>query len=300
MSVLVFERLATRMIWYIMGLRRSLSHQQQQPDLHNDISAQVFVWPRRTLSNVRYVPRPLSVIPGTKGIISDGKMSLRLDANVSLIAMADALRRDTGMTLIINSAYRWYGTQNVLLKRFGNGKLVARPGRSEHQLGLAIDIAGRWGTATQKAKNTARIYAWLKKNAYKWGWHNSYQNGERIDWYKKEPRHRRYVWVPLATILKRKHQTLTQYFYQNRHLASKHPTPATQPKPPVPVKPPKPVQPVTPVKPQKPVVAPQPIEPLKPETPEKPIEPTKPVDTTIATTSDPSSDGDALPWFDMY
>ncbi len=101
--------------------------------------------------------------------------------------------------------------------------------------------------------------------------------------------------MPLATTLRKKHQTLTQYFYQNRHLASRQTTPAVKPTPSVPKKPTKPITPAkpsVPAKPQKPIT---PTQPLVLPKPQKPIIPAKPVDTTVAISSDPSSDGDDLP-----
>lgn len=66
---------------------------------------------------------------------------------------------------------------------------VALPGTSEHELGLAVDINA------QKDKSTAdEVYAWLEKNAYKYGFIQRYpQDKSDITGIDYEPWHYRYV-----------------------------------------------------------------------------------------------------------
>lgn len=60
--------------------------------------------------------------------------------------------------------------------------------------------------------------AWLQLNAYKYGWHQSYQNGEYIDAYEIEPWHWRYLGIDLATKLNNLNMSYTEYMRFERAL----------------------------------------------------------------------------------
>ncbi len=101
-----------------------------------------------------------------------------------------------GAKLRIISGFRSYDYQekiyNIYVKEFGEEKtntFSAKPGHSEHQTGLAIDICEDSdkfiGTKEDK---------WLQKNAYKFGFIIRYPKGkEDITGYKYEPWHLRYI-----------------------------------------------------------------------------------------------------------
>lgn len=74
--------------------------------------------------------------------------------------MVAAAKKD-GVDLRIVSGYRTHAEQEALWARNPNPKMVARPGTSNHEKGNAIDFA-----------NTSGAYAWLKKNAARFGLHN--------------------------------------------------------------------------------------------------------------------------------
>lgn len=117
-------------------------------------------------------------------------------------AMADAAKAD-GISLRSVSAYRSYETQTGLYNRYVSidGKAnaerySARPGYSEHQTGLALDI----NTASISAhfENTVE-YAWLQENCAKFGFMLRYpQDKESITGYRYEPWHYRYVGQAIA------------------------------------------------------------------------------------------------------
>jgi len=68
-------------------------------------------------------------------------------------------------------------------------KIVATPGESEHQLGLAVDFQA---DTTQSTSN--EIYAWLVANAHKYGFILRYPEDKvDITKYNYEPWHYRYV-----------------------------------------------------------------------------------------------------------
>lgn len=114
------------------------------------------------------------------------------------------------------SAYRSYNTQknkyNEYVKKDGVSKAdtySARPGHSEHQTGLAIDI----NTANSKDhfENT-KEYSWLINNSYKYGFILRYPKDKTfITGYKYEPWHFRYVGIDAATKIFEEQITFEEY-----------------------------------------------------------------------------------------
>ena len=114
------------------------------------------------------------------------------------------------------SAYRSYDTQNTLYTRYkerdGEEKAdtySARPGFSEHQLGLAIDI--RSNTLTDNLTNND--YEWMLDNSYKYGFIVRYPKGKQhITQFMEEPWHLRYLGVELATKVHDSGLTYDEYY----------------------------------------------------------------------------------------
>jgi zinc D-Ala-D-Ala carboxypeptidase len=137
-----------------------------------------------------------------------------------LKAMATAARK-AGVPLGNVSAYRSYRQQVELFDQYADGygfkKAVtfsARPGHSEHQLGLAIDFAAA-GTSTFVNERTP-TGRWLAKNAWKYGWLMSYPDGkEKVVCYSYEPWHYRYVGRELAEKIHDSGLTIREYLWAN-------------------------------------------------------------------------------------
>lgn len=131
-----------------------------------------------------------------------GSGSLRPEAARAFRAMADAARKD-GISLRSVSAYRSFQTQKSVYNRYlyYNSQAVvdtfsARPGSSEHQTGLALDI----NTANVQAHFERTLaYAWLQEHCAEYGFMLRYLQGkEDITGYRFEPWHYRYVGVETA------------------------------------------------------------------------------------------------------
>ena len=91
----------------------------------------------------------------------------------------------------------------------------ARPGHSEHQTGLAVDISAVPATCALDQCFADTVQGkWLAKNAYKWGFVLRYPNKmTSITGYEFEPWHYRYVGVELATEMHTTGiKTLEQFF----------------------------------------------------------------------------------------
>lgn len=112
-----------------------------------------------------------------------------------------AAASDDGLFLYILSGYRSYSEQqyqyNVHVKNKGKkyaDKVSARPGYSEHQSGLCMDI-----NSTEDSFSDTKEAAWLAKNCTKFGFIIRFpKDKEEQTGYNYEPWHIRYVGVQNA------------------------------------------------------------------------------------------------------
>ena len=112
--------------------------------------------------------------------------------------------------LTINSARRSQKFQYQLASNCSAWR-CAKPGTSEHEAGLALDL---WVNGGNIKAWSGKYYQRLVDNAHKYGFHNSYQKWMEVDGKIIEPWHWRYVWVNLATYLHEHNQTFAEYFYE--------------------------------------------------------------------------------------
>ncbi|XXF76103.1 D-alanyl-D-alanine carboxypeptidase family protein [Myxococcaceae bacterium GXIMD 01537] len=100
-------------------------------------------------------PKRFARVPGGETLRSDAALAFQ-----SMLAAA----REVGLFLHANSGYRTLGEQRALYRRFrrGLGPRAARPGRSNHHLGIAVDIP-------VGGAETSENYAWLAANACRFG-----------------------------------------------------------------------------------------------------------------------------------
>ena len=102
---------------------------------------------------------------------------MRSEAAAALEELFAAAKDEAGLTLYAASGYRSYGTQSAIferkIKNTGSRekaqRLVAPPGASEHQLGLAMDL---------KATPTSNLSAsFAKTKQGQWGAENAHRFG---------------------------------------------------------------------------------------------------------------------------
>jgi D-alanyl-D-alanine carboxypeptidase len=128
---------------------------------------------------------------------------IRALAKPDLTALAKAAAA-AGAPLQVTSAFRSYNTQvstfNYWVRVAGKSAALlssARPGHSEHQLGLAIDFTSRGGALpwTYADWATTKAGRWMANNAWRYGWVLSYPKGKSpsVTCYIYEPWHYRYV-----------------------------------------------------------------------------------------------------------
>lgn len=137
-----------------------------------------------------------------------------------LLMQQAALKK--GFNIIVDSGYRSYDYQqviwdkNVLEKGLDYAeKYVMLPGASEHQTGLAFDIAYiRNGKYTDDVTVEDEEYKWLINNAHLFGFILRYPKGkEEITKINFEPWHFRFVGVELATYIHENNLTLEEYHF---------------------------------------------------------------------------------------
>jgi D-alanyl-D-alanine carboxypeptidase len=147
------------------------------------------------------------------------KRMMRKEAAEALESMFSAAEED-GIMLAGVSGYRSGSTQKALFERYVRrdgeetaSRYSARPGHSEHQTGLAMDVSGTTGkcAATDCFADTDEA-AWLDEHAREFGYIIRYPEGkEEITGYKYEPWHLRYVGIELSQEIASQGITLEEY-----------------------------------------------------------------------------------------
>ena len=171
-----------------------------------------------------YVPPDL-VQPLCAGTESGTLM--RKEAAASLEELF-ASAKEAGYTLVAVSGYRSWGTQRTIYsRRTGSGDkkekerarlLVAPPGASEHQLGLAVDIVdANMQDLTDEQENTG-TQKWLMANSWRYGFIHRYPSSETdITGIIYEPWHYRYVGKDAAQDIFNRDITLEEYLGKAEH-----------------------------------------------------------------------------------
>ena len=119
--------------------------------------------------------------------------------------MRDDCEEALDVHLMVNSSYRPYSDQEEIYNEYKKVSLkyadsyAARPGHSEHQTGLAIDITSLEHPQVKEFKESTE-YEWLKNNCHKYGFILRYpEDKEHITGYNTESWHFRYVGTEIAT-----------------------------------------------------------------------------------------------------
>ena len=141
---------------------------------------------------------------------------LRHEARINFEKMTKQAKLE-GYNIIAVSTYRSYDYQYKLYNNYVKEKGIhyadmasARAGHSEHQTGLAVDIADL--SLDYDNFETTKEFNWIKKNAHKYGFILRYPKAKfHITGFKYEPWHYRYVGVNIATYIYQNNLTLEEY-----------------------------------------------------------------------------------------
>ncbi len=188
----------------------------------DDLSIDVLVNKENMLS-IDYIPKNMYIVDNNENnfrnyLIDNIKPMLRIEVKPYIEKLIyDA--NNNGINIIVDSAFRSGNYQQMILDKVisekGNEayKLVALPGTSEHQTGLAVDFAiYENGIYNDDIKEDDKEAIWLKDNAWKYGFILRYPKGkEDITGFNFEPWHYRFVGLELALELYQTNQTLEEY-----------------------------------------------------------------------------------------
>lgn len=176
-----------------------------------------------------YLPQNLSPLPGDLTLY--GK-EISLDSNAALAAeaMVRELRARGYGDIAVTSGYRSYAYQQNLFNTYlGQEKKAhpdwtqaqceaevltysARPGTSEHQTGLCLDLISTENVVLDESFAQNPAYAWLTENAHHFGFILRYpKDKEGVTGYSYEPWHYRFVGVEAATAIREQGITLEEY-----------------------------------------------------------------------------------------
>ncbi len=169
-----------------------------------------------------YVPEDLVKLSEVPTVLSNPEVNqLRSAAYEALKELFKAANEEEGYILYARSGYRSYSTQTSLYASYVDNygqkaadKYSAKPGQSEHQTGLSIDITCE--AMNLKLDDTFADTLegqWVAENAHRFGYIIRYPKGqEAITGYMYEPWHIRYLGEELAGKVHESGLTLEEYF----------------------------------------------------------------------------------------
>ena len=176
-------------------------------------------------------PLPAGFVPQLQTVIGEYQMDARCAGTV--LQMIEDCQAAGGMTMIC-SAYRTQEYQEKLYEDKVQRILVeydvnrdraeelaaievARPGTSEHQLGLAADIIDESYPYLNELQENTFTQIWLKEHAPEYGFILRYPNGTSdITGIVYEPWHYRYVGEKFAREITKRGLTLEEYVLRRR------------------------------------------------------------------------------------
>lgn len=139
----------------------------------------------------------------------------------------DALRafingaRDEGLSVYLTSSYRSYATQESLFNnkvaQYGGdretaARIVAIPGSSEHQTGLAADIVDKYYQYMNESLADTALSKWMKAHCAEYGFILRFpENKQEITGIMFEPWHFRYVGEEAAAYIMEKGLCLEEF-----------------------------------------------------------------------------------------
>jgi D-alanyl-D-alanine carboxypeptidase len=162
---------------------------------------------------VAYEPEDLVELTGGFYRVSRRGLLLRRAAGMALEEMAAAAQAD-GVLITVSSAYRSYSYQETVYARNVResgqetaDRESARPGHSQHQLGLVVDF-----DPIDDSFAETKAGPWVEEHGRLFGWSISYPQGyEALTGYRWESWHYRYVGRELTYFIDTYFNGIQQY-----------------------------------------------------------------------------------------
>ena len=234
-TILIFSKLNS-----LLNTDSTLSVKGQTIDLRNDNQSNIQSQSTDTIpQRTSDLPWYLTLINSENPIDDNHQITLTRLRNKQAIdsrcypelqSMMDDCRA-AGLSPIICSSYRTYEKQQDLFEQQvqefinqGYGKLdaqrkaagaVARPGTSEHELGLAVDIVDENNQRLNQYQENTAVQRWLMQNSWRYGFILRYPSDKTdITGIQYEPWHYRFVGKEAARIIYENNWTLEEYLNQ--------------------------------------------------------------------------------------
>lgn len=169
---------------------------ENQKNFRSDDLSLYYLIDKKHAVSADYVPKDLQPVKANDlWNVSRNDLSLRPEAYAALEDLSRAALND-GIKLMVSSTYRSYQYQEGLFNRYVKQdglelaeRYSARPGTSQHQLGVAIDF----GSITDDWGDT-KMGKWVYEHAEDFGWSLSFPQGyEDATGYMWECWHFRYI-----------------------------------------------------------------------------------------------------------
>jgi zinc D-Ala-D-Ala carboxypeptidase len=191
---------------------------QEKKDIYDEVKDNLILANKNNALSPNYVPGSL-VNPNVPSL-NRAKTKMTPEAAKALEALFQKAKKDN-IKLTAISGYRSYQLQDAIFasntKKYQSAEAAnqfsARPGQSEHQTGLAMDVSTS-SVNFQLIQSFAQTKEgqWLKENAPKFGFIVRYPKGkENITGYQFEPWHLRYVGIDAALEISERNITLEEY-----------------------------------------------------------------------------------------
>lgn len=191
---------------------------ENQHSLTDADSIWVIANKKNPLNPLKYAPTKLVKV----SLNNPYGLSLAEPAAAAIVQMIKAAKTAGAGSISVASGYRSYSSQKSVhagaVRKWGltaGEKLAARPGFSEHQTGLAVDIyEPRQGCRIYTCFGKTKAGSWAKKNAWKYGFIVRYPDGSSpTTGYQYEPWHLRFVGVELSTEMHNRGVTILEKFW---------------------------------------------------------------------------------------
>ena len=166
-----------------------------------------------------YEPNDLVTISQTYSWGDQGSQKTRKVTYDAFLEMWNSAKEEQGYYLMVSSSYRSYNEQEIVYNNYKDKKgqkyadgIAARPGSSEHQTGLSLDIFSKLNSNKNTFKDTETA-KWLKDNAYKFGFILRYpEELVKVTGYNYESWHFRYVGKEIAKYIYENNISFEEYY----------------------------------------------------------------------------------------
>lgn len=166
-----------------------------------------------------YAPSDLVTISQTYSWGDAGSQKTRKVTYDAFLKMWNAAKEEQGYYLMVSSSYRSYQEQEIVYNNYKKTRgqkyadsIAARPGASEHQTGLSLDIFSKLNNNKLTFKDTETA-KWLENNAYRFGFILRYPKDKvKVTGYSYEAWHFRYVGKEIAKYVYENNITFEEYY----------------------------------------------------------------------------------------